>query len=91
MEVVAVGVHRVPEPFVDVDAELPVASQPLQGRELEEEVGVELLLRSYKGIEFTDAGHILLTRARLAMIEAVRIVVAAGLDVIGVTPVDELH
>lgn len=36
-------------------------------RELEEEVGVELLLRSYKGIEFTDAGHILLTRARLAL------------------------
>lgn len=35
-------------------------------RELEEEVGVELL-RSYKGIEFTDAGHILLTRARLAL------------------------
>ena len=29
-------------------------------RELEEEVGVELLLRSYKGIEFTDAGDILL-------------------------------
>ena len=36
-------------------------------RELEEEVGAELLLRSYKGIEFTDAGHILLTRARLAL------------------------
>ena len=36
-------------------------------RELEEELGVELLLRSYKGIEFTDAGHTLLTRARLAL------------------------
>ena len=31
-------------------------------------VGAELLLRSYKGIEFTDAGQILLTRARLALV-----------------------
>ncbi len=36
-------------------------------RELEEELGVELLLRSYKGVEFTDAGHTLLSRARLAL------------------------
>ena len=36
-------------------------------RELEEEVGVELLTRSYKGIEFTDAGQTLLTRSRLAL------------------------
>ena len=36
-------------------------------RELEEELGVELLTRSYKGIEFTDAGQTLLTRARLAL------------------------
>lgn len=36
-------------------------------RELEEDVGAELLLRSYKGIEFTDAGMTLLSRARLAL------------------------
>ena len=36
-------------------------------RELEEEVGVELLTRSYKGIEFTAAGQTLLTRSRLAL------------------------
>ena len=36
-------------------------------RELEEELGVELMTRSYKGIEFTDAGQTLLTRARLAL------------------------
>lgn len=36
-------------------------------RELEEDVGAELLTRSYKGIEFTPAGNTLLTRARLAM------------------------
>lgn len=36
-------------------------------RELEEDVGAELLTRSYKGIEFTAAGKTLLTRARLAL------------------------
>ena len=36
-------------------------------RELEEDVGAELLTRSYKGIEFTSAGNTLLARARLAM------------------------
>ena len=36
-------------------------------RELEEELGVELLTRSYKGIEFTEAGQTLLTRSRLAL------------------------
>lgn len=36
-------------------------------RELEEDVGAELLRRSYKGIEFTDAGATLLHRARLAL------------------------
>ena len=35
-------------------------------RELEEDVGAELLMRSYKGIEFTPAGNALLVRARLA-------------------------
>ncbi len=35
-------------------------------RELEEDVGAELLTRSYKGIDFTPAGHALLVRARLA-------------------------
>ncbi|RTZ41688.1 LysR family transcriptional regulator [Candidimonas sp. SYP-B2681] len=36
-------------------------------RELEEDVGAELLLRSYKGIEFTPAGRVLLTQARYAL------------------------
>ncbi len=36
-------------------------------RELEEDVGAKLLLRSYKGIEFTPAGTMLLQRARLAL------------------------
>lgn len=36
-------------------------------RELEDDVGAELLLRSYKGIEFTPAGAMLLQRARLAL------------------------
>lgn len=35
-------------------------------RELEDEVGAELLMRSYKGIEFTPAGQALRTHARLA-------------------------
>ena len=35
-------------------------------RELEEDVGAELLLRSYQGVEFTTAGQALLSRARLA-------------------------
>lgn len=36
-------------------------------RELEEDVGAELLIRSYKGIEFTLAGQALLTHARSAL------------------------
>ncbi|CAH1747684.1 MULTISPECIES: LysR substrate-binding domain-containing protein [Thauera] len=36
-------------------------------RELEEDVGAPLLTRSYKGIEFTAAGSVLLSRARLAL------------------------
>lgn len=36
-------------------------------RELEVDVGAELLTRSYKGIEFTRAGATLLMRARLAL------------------------
>jgi LysR family transcriptional regulator of abg operon len=64
-------------------------------RELEESVGAELLLRSYKGIEFTQAGTALLTRARLALSildkarEEIRLLRGgAGATVaIGVTPV----
>lgn len=64
-------------------------------RELEESVGAELLLRSYKGIEFTQAGAALLTRARLALSildkarEEIRLLRGgAGATVaIGVTPV----
>lgn len=36
-------------------------------RELEEDVGTELLVRSHKGVEFTAAGRVLLTNARLAL------------------------
>ena len=36
-------------------------------KELEDDVGAELLVRSYKGIEFTPAGAMLLQRARLAL------------------------
>ncbi len=36
-------------------------------RELEEDVGSELLVRSYRGIEFTPAGKVLLSHARLAL------------------------
>lgn len=36
-------------------------------RELEDEVGAELLVRSYKGVECTAAGRVLLTNARLAL------------------------
>ncbi len=36
-------------------------------RELEEDVGAELLTRSYRGIDFTPAGRALLVRARLAL------------------------
>ncbi|TVU68781.1 LysR substrate-binding domain-containing protein [Cobetia crustatorum] len=36
-------------------------------RELEANVGAELLIRSYRGVEFTPAGKALLTRARLVM------------------------
>ncbi|MBD5803144.1 HTH-type transcriptional regulator GbpR [Azoarcus sp. Aa7] len=36
-------------------------------RELEEDVGAELLTRSYKGVVFTPAGQALLVRARLAL------------------------
>src|SRR5690606_3662560 len=36
-------------------------------RELEDDVSAELLTRSYKGVDFTPAGHALLVRARLAL------------------------
>ncbi|RZT28845.1 LysR substrate-binding domain-containing protein [Cupriavidus agavae] len=36
-------------------------------RELEEDVGTELLVRSHKGVDFTAAGRVLLTNARLAL------------------------
>ncbi|HRP24899.1 MAG TPA: LysR substrate-binding domain-containing protein [Thauera sp.] len=63
-------------------------------RELEEDVGAPLLTRSYKGIEFTAAGMVLLTRARLALsildkaVEEVRLLHggAGSRVVIAVTP-----
>lgn len=36
-------------------------------RELEADLGTQLLIRSYRGVEFTPAGQTLLTRARLAL------------------------
>ena len=42
-------------------------------------------------LRFLRADDVELTRARLAMIAAVRTVLAAGLGIIGVTPVEELH
>ncbi|WP_086479463.1 LysR substrate-binding domain-containing protein [Oceanospirillum sanctuarii] len=36
-------------------------------RELETDLGAQLLIRSYRGVEFTPSGKALLTRARLAM------------------------
>jgi len=36
-------------------------------RELEDDVGAELLTRSYRGVDFTPAGRALLVRARLAL------------------------
>jgi LysR family transcriptional regulator, hca operon transcriptional activator len=41
-----------------------------QIRALEDEVGVELLTRSARGVELTDAGRAFLTHARLALAEA---------------------
>lgn len=63
-------------------------------RELEDDVGAPLLTRSYKGIEFTAAGMVLLTRARLALsildkaVEEVRLLHggAGSRVVIAVTP-----
>jgi hypothetical protein len=40
MEVIAVGVHRVPGAAVAVDRELAVARQPAERLELEEQAGV---------------------------------------------------
>ncbi|WP_458735195.1 LysR family transcriptional regulator [Zobellella taiwanensis] len=36
-------------------------------RELEGDLGTQLLIRSYRGVEFTPAGKTLLSRARLAL------------------------
>jgi arginyl-tRNA synthetase len=42
-------------------------------------------------LRFLVEGDLELTRARLAMIEALRLVIAAGLEIIGVEPVSEMH
>lgn len=63
-------------------------------RELEADLGAELLVRSYKGVEFTPAGKALLLRARLALStldkardEILWIRGGAGIQVtVGVTP-----
>ncbi len=64
-------------------------------RELEEDVGAELLVRSYRGVAFTPAGNALLQRARLiletidrARDEVRQISGGSGASVkIGITPV----
>ena len=64
-------------------------------RELEEEVGAELIMRSYRGVTFTPAGNAVLKRARLiletidrALDEVRQITGGSGAKVtIGVTPV----
>lgn len=64
-------------------------------RELEEDVGAELITRSYRGVTFTPAGNALLQRARLiletmerARDEVKQILGGSGAKVtIGVTPV----
>ena len=47
--------------------------------------------REQTDLRFIVSGNSELTQARLALIEAVRVVIAGGLKLIGVTPVDELH
>ena len=42
-------------------------------------------------LRFLQPDQPALTRARLAMIEAVRVTLAAGLAILGVTPVEELR
>jgi arginyl-tRNA synthetase len=42
-------------------------------------------------LRFLVSGNVPLMRARLAMIEAVRLVLAAGLAIIGVEPQSEMH
>lgn len=47
--------------------------------------------RGEPGLRFVVAGDVELTKARMALVLAVRAVVASGLAVMGVTPVDELR
>lgn len=47
--------------------------------------------REEPGLRFVIAENSELTRARMALVRAVQTVVASGLDVMGVTPVDELR
>jgi arginyl-tRNA synthetase len=47
--------------------------------------------RGEPGLRFVVADDVEVTRARMALVLAVRAVVASGLAVMGVTPVDELR
>ena len=52
--------------------QLHIAQPPLsrQIRQLEEEIGVELLLRNKRGVELTNAGVVFLSRARRLIADA---------------------
>ncbi len=47
--------------------------------------------REEPGLRFVVSGDAELTRARMALVRAVQLVIASGLDVMGVTPVEELR
>jgi arginyl-tRNA synthetase len=47
--------------------------------------------KDHAALRFLIEGDDAVTRARLALVSAVKIVIASGLDLLGVTPVEEMH